>query len=158
EDFRNLEKERRQFIKQWEDAIKAMNKREELIKAAGEKFAAGKVALRNKKEELAKQKEHLEIHIVNNKEMEGKITKMEREVAKHRNELSILKKNLSELVDETEVIKNTLAKVLLDLSNSRIYNQQRQEDLRNAEMKLKKMEDLKEAKREEFYNQQRGLY
>ena len=42
EDFRNLDKERSALIKQWEEAIENMRKRDKMIQETGEKFAQGK--------------------------------------------------------------------------------------------------------------------
>lgn len=82
DDFKKIHQERQELVRQWNEAIEAMGKRDEMIKAAGERFAMGKQKIREKQEKLLEENNHLNIHIQNNKELEQRIAKSARELEK----------------------------------------------------------------------------
>eukprot|EP00906_Rhabdomonas_costata_P009731 RCo013728 len=116
EDFRALHAERQDLIKQWEEAIQAMHRRDEAIKKAGEQFAEGKAWHQKRTEQLQDRAAFLNIEVQNNKEMENKIAQEERVLAKYRQDNFLISQHLRELDDELEVVKNTLAKATVDLN------------------------------------------
>lgn len=119
EDFKNLHKERQDLIRQWEEAIQAMHRRDEAIKVAGEQFAEGKAWQVKRTEQLQDRAAFLNIEVQNNKEMENKIAQEERVLSKYRNDHFLISQHLRELDDELEVLKNTLAKASLELNQKK---------------------------------------
>eukprot|EP01061_Rhynchopus_euleeides_P021349 TRINITY_DN34886_c0_g1_i1.p1 TRINITY_DN34886_c0_g1~~TRINITY_DN34886_c0_g1_i1.p1 ORF type:complete len:905 (+),score=476.69 TRINITY_DN34886_c0_g1_i1:94-2715(+) len=123
EDFRKLHRERQDLIEQWEDAVHAMHKRDEVIQAARESFAEGKQWLAKRTEQLRDRSSFLSVEQQNNKELESKIAQEERVVSKYRADQLHISQHLAELDDELEVVKNTLNKALADLTTKK--NQKR---------------------------------
>ena len=119
EDFRKLHKERQDLIEQWEDAVHAMHKRDEVIQAARESFAEGKQWLAKRTEQLRDRSQFLSVEQQNNKELDSKISQEERVVSKYRADHLHICQHLAELDDELEVVKNTLDKALADLNNKK---------------------------------------
>ncbi|KAL0481358.1 coiled-coil domain-containing protein [Acrasis kona] len=152
EDFKALHKERQHLIEQWQDALKNMNKRDQLIMAAGEKFAQGKVVIREKQEILYQESQHLNIHIQNNRELDQKILKVARTVEKSRSELEGRRGHLTDLNDQLEVIKNTLAKASTDLNNKRTEIKIVQQSLEAKMKKLAYMQANKSSTEENLSN------
>eukprot|EP01006_Ploeotia_vitrea_P056923 TRINITY_DN68136_c1_g1_i25.p1 TRINITY_DN68136_c1_g1~~TRINITY_DN68136_c1_g1_i25.p1 ORF type:complete len:882 (-),score=182.33 TRINITY_DN68136_c1_g1_i25:2396-5041(-) len=116
EDFRNLHKERQDLIRQWEESIQAMHKRDEAIKGAGERFAEGKAWQIKRTEQLQDRVAFMNIEIQNNKEMDNKVAQEDRVLSKYRSDHFLISKHLRELDDELEVLKNTLGKAQHDLN------------------------------------------
>eukprot|EP00756_Hemistasia_phaeocysticola_P014777 Hpha_TRINITY_DN15359_c3_g7::TRINITY_DN15359_c3_g7_i1::g.88239::m.88239 len=119
EDFKRQHRERQELIEQWEDAIHAMHKRDEVINAARERYAEGKQWLQKRTEQLRDRAAFLAVEQQNNKELENKIAQEERVLAKYRNDHLLISQHLSELDDELEVLKNTLTKAVADLNNKK---------------------------------------
>jgi chromosome segregation ATPase len=144
EDFKTLHKERQHLIEQWQEAISNMNKRDQLIKAAGERFAEGKIAIRQKQELLYEENQHLNIHIQNNRELDQKILKVARTVEKLRADLVSRQSHLTDLNDQLEVIKNTLAKASTDLNSKRNEIKMIQGTLEEKKKKYSVLESTKQ--------------
>jgi len=145
EDFKNLHKERQDLIRQWEEAIQAMHRRDEAIKIAGEQFAEGKAWQVKRTEQLQDRAAFLNIEVQNNKEIENKIAQEERVLAKYRNDHFLISQHLRELDDELEVVKNTLSKASLELNQKKTQKaammtnlQKKQEDFNKMKVTAEK--------------------
>mmetsp|Transcript_34211 Transcript_34211/g.88356 ORF Transcript_34211/g.88356 Transcript_34211/m.88356 type:complete len:922 (-) Transcript_34211:296-3061(-) len=119
EDFRSTHKDRQELVRQWEETIDAMHRRDEEIRAAGEKYSQNKEKQRGIEETLNEKKEFLESEVANNKEVEQKIKLVERTVQKKRLDLVASQKAADDLRDEVDVVRNTLNKVASDLNQGR---------------------------------------
>eukprot|EP01065_Artemidia_motanka_P027081 TRINITY_DN32319_c0_g1_i1.p1 TRINITY_DN32319_c0_g1~~TRINITY_DN32319_c0_g1_i1.p1 ORF type:complete len:879 (+),score=488.62 TRINITY_DN32319_c0_g1_i1:56-2692(+) len=119
EDFKTQHRARQELIEQWEDAIHAMHKRDEVINAARERYAEGKQWQQKRTEQLRDRAAFLAVEQQNNKELENKIAQEERVLAKYRNDHLLISQHLAELDDELEVLKNTLNKALADLNGKK---------------------------------------
>ena len=62
EEFRQLHRERQDLVRQWQEAIEAMKRRDTEIERAGEKFAAAKRDLQLQQEILEDTKSECEKH------------------------------------------------------------------------------------------------
>eukprot|EP00736_Rhodelphis_marinus_P006285 Rmarinus@m.16247 len=118
EDFRALHKERQELVRQWQESVQAMQRRHEDIRAAGERFAAGKATTLGIKEELQEQQKFHDQEVANNKELEGRIAMDERKVAGLRLKANKVQHELLEITDEVGVVRNELGKASTELSQT----------------------------------------
>jgi len=123
EDFRKLHNERQVLIRQWEDAMQAMNHRDKAIVLASEQFTARKAELRQKKAELDAQARFLESESINNKEVDARIAFYDREMGKQRDLYLREMRKLDELSNQVEAIRATLAKTATELGNCTAENE-----------------------------------
>jgi septal ring factor EnvC (AmiA/AmiB activator) len=91
DDFRALHRERRDLVRQWEDSVSAMQRRDEAIARAHEEFAGVKRDLSERQDILAEKVSFLKTEEKNNTEVEMKITAAERALSKKREEQLRLK-------------------------------------------------------------------
>lgn len=157
EDFKTLHKERQALVQQWEEAIEAMNRRDEMIQKAGEKFAVHKQMYQEKKEQMFQESEHLKTHVKNNRQLDAQIQVINRIVEKQREDYNSQEKYLNELNDELEVIRNTLAKASTELNSKRNYNKELQANLKDKFAKLDHLVEGKAASIEEIKNNEKML-
>jgi ABC-type phosphate transport system auxiliary subunit len=80
--------ERQNLIQQWEDAVAQMRRTDSAIETAAELFASSKLALRKKQQKLDIAAQFLDDQIANNKECEGQIETLERDLARLRTEFN----------------------------------------------------------------------
>jgi len=141
DDFRQLHLERQNLLRQWEEAIEAMKRRDQAIQQASELFADRKQELREKQMQLDAQARFLENEEVNNKELDMNISMNERAVGKLREELSVKSAKVNDLTEEVEVLKNTLAKTHNQLANEQTSAKNLRIELENKRDKQKGLED-----------------
>ena len=125
-DYRSLHKERQDLILQWEDAVQAMHKRDEVINAERERYAEGKQWLQKRTEQLRDRNAFLTVEQQNNKELDNKIAQEDRIVTKYRGDHLSISQHLADLEDELEVLKNTLNKALTEMNNKKADKEARQ--------------------------------
>lgn len=116
EDYKKSHEERNYLLRQWEDAVKAMHRRDKAIEAAEERYAEGKQWVEKRQKQLKSRIEFHQVENANNREIEVKIEQEERVLSKYREDAAALQKQLSELNDEVEVVRNTLAKAVKERS------------------------------------------
>ncbi|XP_008518128.1 coiled-coil domain-containing protein 39 isoform X1 [Equus przewalskii] len=115
QDFRKIHNERQELIKQWENTIEQMQKRDQDIDECALALARIKQEAREK-ESLVKEKiKFLESEIGNNAEYEKKISIAERKVLKCRMEYQHHETNRTELKDELDSLKATVNRSSSDL-------------------------------------------
>jgi len=119
EQFRALHEERQHLIKQWEDALSAMKRRDEAITEASYKFADLKKQVEMKEKELTQKSKFLENEKVNNREKEVAIQGAERQIQRLHLELKNEERDLAVFSDEVDVVSNTLIKCATELSLKR---------------------------------------
>jgi chromosome segregation ATPase len=127
EDYKAAHMERNYLLQQWEEAVKAMHRRDKAIEAAEERYAEGKQWLEKRNKQLKSRIEFHQVENANNKELEVKIAQEERVLAKYREDTAALAKQLSELNDEVEVVRNTLAKAVKERSRLKGDKQEHEE-------------------------------
>mmetsp|Transcript_5315 Transcript_5315/g.17662 ORF Transcript_5315/g.17662 Transcript_5315/m.17662 type:complete len:868 (+) Transcript_5315:644-3247(+) len=123
QDFRELHGERQELVRQWDEAVDAMRKRDESIQRASEAFAQRKLELREKQMALDHTAKFLDNEVANNRELDAQIAIAERGQVVLQGQFQGEKKQLSEMQDEVEVVKNTLAKAANELAVQRAGNQ-----------------------------------
>ncbi|RQM21404.1 hypothetical protein B5M09_009793, partial [Aphanomyces astaci] len=122
DEFRSMHEERQKLVKQWQDTIDAMKRRDTEIAQAGDTFAAKKLALDEKKDDLAEHKHRLKLHEQDNNELQLKIAAKERLQSKIRADLMAATTRLQEFRDQVELLKNQLTSAVTQLNQQRSYN------------------------------------
>ncbi|CAK4769816.1 unnamed protein product [Aphanomyces euteiches] len=122
EEFRSMHEERQRLVKQWQDTIEAMKRRDAEIAAAGESFAAKKQSLDDKKDVLAEHKHRLKLQEQENNELQLKIAAKERLQSKLRADLQQANARLQEFRDQVELLKSQLTSAVTQLNQQRSYN------------------------------------
>lgn len=122
EEFREIHRQRQDLVIQWQEAIETMQRRDEEIAAASERFADNKERIRTKQEALAHSAHLLKQMEQENKDFEVKIVARQRTVAKQREEFMASQAKLSEFKDEVEVLRNELQKSASEVMASRTRN------------------------------------
>ncbi|KAF5827559.1 coiled-coil domain-containing protein 39 [Dunaliella salina] len=134
EDFRKLHNERQVLIRQWEDAMQAMNHRDKAIVLASEQFTARKAELRQRKAELDAQARFLESEGINNKEVDARIAFYDREMGKQRDLYLREMRKLDELSNQAdEAHLKAVIKEAEDLKKDQFKRSQRLFELRTKE-------------------------
>ena len=136
EDFRKLHKERQELVSQWQEAIDAMQRRDQSIQEAADRFAEGKLIIEAKAADMAEKNKFLDVEKNNIKEIEAKIAEADRFVAKSRTLKVEQEFVLNELRDEVEVMRNTMKKAASDLGKSRTDIQVAHGDTEDKERRL----------------------
>ena len=116
EDYKGAHQERNYLLRQWEDAVKAMHRRDKAIEAAEERYAEGKQWVEKRQKQLKSRIEFHQVENANNREIEVKIEQEERVLSKYREDNAALAKQLVELNDEVDVVRNTLSKAVKERS------------------------------------------
>lgn len=136
EDFRSLHAERQELVRQWEEAVESMKRRDEAIQEASKAFALKKKEIRAKQAALDERARFLEQEINNNKEMDARIAIADRGMGKlrlvHQSEVA----QQTEMQDEVEVVKNTLSKAAGDLVQTQSGNEGKGTQLEEKKKKL----------------------
>ncbi|XP_073088114.1 coiled-coil domain-containing protein 39 isoform X2 [Manis javanica] len=115
QDFRKIHNERQELIKQWENTIEQMQKRDRDIDNCALALARIKQEKREK-EGLVKEKiKFLESEIGNNTEYEKRISVADRKVLRCRNEYQRHEMNRNQLKDELDSLKATVNRSSSDL-------------------------------------------
>eukprot|EP00854_Cymbomonas_tetramitiformis_P008918 gene8918-10568_t len=136
EDFRTLHNERQELVKQWEEAVEAMKRRDAAIQAASERFAQKKMEIRHKQGQLDEKAKFLEQEKANNKEVDARIQLADRGLSKLRAQYTHENHGLSEMQDEADVLRNTLSKLANDLAVQRGNNATLRSDVEEKKRKL----------------------
>ncbi len=113
EAFKQLHDERQDLIKQWEEAVTMMTKRDEDIDKAQANYRAQKIDIRKMQDKIKEKEETFETQLNLNSDTEKNIVLADRKVAKLREEESTAIQFLQQYKDEVEVLKNTLSKCML---------------------------------------------
>ncbi|NWW99632.1 CCD39 protein, partial [Caloenas nicobarica] len=119
EDFRRAHQERQEVIKQWENAIQQMQKRDEQIDHCALLIAEIKQEIREKEIVLKEKTSFLVNETLNNMEYEKKISSAEREAASLRNEYQTQETYRVRLQDELDDLKCTVDRTASDLESLR---------------------------------------
>lgn len=115
EEFRKLHRERQDLVKQWEDAIKTMQKRDMDIQQAQEKFIDAKADYDIRKQELEDHERFLEVQVKENEQADNGISIKERQVGKLREQWASRNGIVQKIVSEIDVLKNQLGQAASDL-------------------------------------------
>ncbi|NXG64390.1 CCD39 protein, partial [Hemiprocne comata] len=119
EDLRRAHQDRQEVIRQWENTIQQMQKRDQQIDHCASLIAEIKQEIRNKEILLKEKNSFLVNETLNNLEYEKKISLAEREAAHLRNEYQKQDSYRVQLQDELDALKSTVDRTTSDLEASR---------------------------------------
>ncbi|NXY15328.1 CCD39 protein, partial [Atrichornis clamosus] len=119
EDFRRVHQERQEVIRQWENAIQQMQKRDQEIDQCALLIAEVKQEIRNKEILLREKTSFLVTETVNNMEYEKKISSAEREANNLRKEYQTQDTHRVQLQDELQVLKSFVNRTASDVESLR---------------------------------------
>jgi len=120
EDFRTLHRERQDVVRQWEDVIESMKRRDVQIAEASRDFAQRRKEIRAKQALLAERTRFLDQELLNNKETDAAISEADRGMAKIREQYSGELEGQVALADETDATKNVLQRAAQELALVRV--------------------------------------
>ncbi|XP_024419674.2 coiled-coil domain-containing protein 39 isoform X1 [Desmodus rotundus] len=144
QDFRKIHNERQEFIKQWENTIEQMQKRDQDIDNCALALAEIKQEIREK-ESLVKEKiKFLESEIGNNAEYEKRISVADRKVLKCRTEYQHHEANRNQMKDELDSLKATVNRSSSDLEALRKNTSQLKKDIHEETARLYKIKNYNE--------------
>ncbi|NXX94155.1 CCD39 protein, partial [Centropus bengalensis] len=119
EDFRRVHQERQEVLRQWENTIQQMQKRDEQIDHCALLITEIKQEIRKKEMVLEEKTSFLVNETLNNMEYEKKISLAEREATGLRNEYQSQDTFRVQLQDELDVLKTVVDKTATDLESLR---------------------------------------
>ncbi|KDO30390.1 hypothetical protein SPRG_05101 [Saprolegnia parasitica CBS 223.65] len=129
DEFRAMHDERQQLVKQWQDTLEAMKRRDAEIAAASEQFAAKRMSVEEKKDALSEHKHRLKLQEQDNNDLQVKIQAKERLQSKLRLELQAANVRFQEFRDQVEILKNQLTSTVTHLNQQRAYNSNKRSHL-----------------------------
>jgi chromosome segregation ATPase len=113
-DFKALHEERHGLLQQWEEAVKAMHRRDAAIQAAADRYTEGKAWIDKRQRTLKGRKEFLQAELTSTRDMGVRIEEEDRQLAKYREDHSELHRHLQSLDDEVETVRSSLGKCVKD--------------------------------------------
>ncbi|XP_030184914.1 coiled-coil domain-containing protein 39 isoform X2 [Lynx canadensis] len=141
QDFRKIHNERQELIKQWENTIEQMQKRDRDIDNCALALARIKQEIREK-ENLVKEKiKFLESEIGNNTEYEKRISVADRKVLKCRMDYQRHETNRNQLKDELDSLKATVNRSSSDLEALRKNISKVKKDIHEETARLHKIKN-----------------
>jgi len=122
EQFRNMHAERGELVRQWQESLDTMARRDEEIQRAGIEY--GKVMRDNvlKDQSRVQHADRLEMQRKDNKEKSAKILIKERQLAQIRATNSEMKKKKADLEADMRILKSELQKAAEALEQQRVSN------------------------------------
>ncbi|XP_021506092.1 coiled-coil domain-containing protein 39 [Meriones unguiculatus] len=150
QDFRKIHLERQELIRQWENTIEQMQRRDQEIDNCALKLSRIKQEAREK-EVLVKEKiKFLENEVGNNAEFERRIAASERKVLKCRIEYQRNEASRSQLKDELDTLKTTLNRTSSELEAVRKNISRVKKDIHDEAAKLQKLKHHNEVVKEKL--------
>ncbi|NXA51452.1 CCD39 protein, partial [Nothocercus julius] len=141
EDFRRVHRERQEVIRQWENAIEQMQRRDQQIDHCAMLITDIKQQMREKETVLKEKTSFLINETVNNVEYEKAISSAEREATSLRNEYQTQDTYRVQLQDELNTLKCTVARTTSDLESSRIQVSNLKKEIQKKQSRLASLKD-----------------
>uniref|UniRef100_A0A0G4G0L3 Coiled-coil domain-containing protein 39 n=1 Tax=Chromera velia CCMP2878 TaxID=1169474 RepID=A0A0G4G0L3_9ALVE len=150
EHFKKLHLDRHSLIKQWEDAVSAMRKRDSAIEQLGERYAEIQKEIQQKKSKLERNKAFLAHEKSNNKQLEVEITNTDRQLSHIRLELLDEKKALASFKDQCDVLRHQMSAEATEMSHRRTQLASLQDALDEKKHRLMHLEKRYAASKSKF--------
>ncbi|XP_027503062.1 coiled-coil domain-containing protein 39 [Corapipo altera] len=136
EDCRRVHQERQEVLRQWENAIQQMQKRDQQIDHCALLIADIKQEIRKKEIVLKEKTAFLVNETLNNMEYEKKISSAERKANRLRIEYQTQEANRVRLQDELEALKSTVDRTASDLESLRIQVTNLKKEIQKKQARL----------------------
>nr|XP_056706345.1 LOW QUALITY PROTEIN: coiled-coil domain-containing protein 39 [Euleptes europaea] len=144
EDFRRVHRERQELIKQWENTIEQMQRRDEEIDHCGLLLAQARRAIRAKESVLKDKIQFMANESGNNMEYEKRIGVADRQAAKLRTEYQKEEANRSQLQDELDTLKATVDGTASELEMMRFSVANLKKEIQEKNLRLNSFKDQNE--------------
>ncbi|XP_025916590.1 coiled-coil domain-containing protein 39 [Apteryx rowi] len=141
EDFRRVHQERQEVIRQWENAIEQMQRRDQQIDHCTMLITEIKQEMREKEVVLKEKTSFLINETVNNVEYEKTISSAEREATSLRNEYQTQDTYRVQLQDELNTLKCTVARTTSDLESSRVQVANLKKEIQKKKSRLTSLKE-----------------
>ncbi|KAM8805207.1 coiled-coil domain-containing protein 39 [Eudromia elegans] len=145
EDFRRVHRERQEVIRQWENAIEQMQRRDQQIDHCALLITEMKQEMREKETVLKEKTSFLINETVNNVEYEKAISSAEREATSLRHEYQTQESHRVQLQDELNTLKCTVARTTSDLESSRIQVSNLKKEIQKKQSRLASLKEQNES-------------
>ncbi|XP_060558012.1 coiled-coil domain-containing protein 39-like [Ruditapes philippinarum] len=145
EDFRKAHQERQELIKQWENTIEQMQRRDKEMDLLAAQLARVKAEVRKREETIKEKQQFLDNEIENNSEQEKKISIAERTAARIRSDYQEAETQRVQFHDELDALKRTVDRTVTDLEATRSQVTQLKKDVVDKENRLRQAKDLRET-------------
>ncbi|NXJ13172.1 CCD39 protein, partial [Odontophorus gujanensis] len=136
EDLRRVHQERQEVIRQWENAIQQMQKRDQQIDHCALLLAELKQEMRKKESVLKEKASFLVNETINNMEYEKRISSAEREAASLRKEYQTQDTYRMQLENELDVLKSAVDRTASDLESLRINVTNMKKEIEKKKVRL----------------------
>ncbi|NXQ92155.1 CCD39 protein, partial [Nyctibius grandis] len=136
EDFHRVHQERQEVIRQWENAIQQMQKRDQQIDYCALLITEIKQEIRKKEMVLKEKTSFLVNETLNNVEYEKKISSAEREATSLRKEYQTQDTNTVQLQDELDALKSTVDRTASDLESLRTQVSNLKKEIQKKQARL----------------------
>eukprot|EP00760_Papus_ankaliazontas_P035506 PhM_4_TR7840/c0_g1_i1/m.62809 len=150
EDYKQLHRERQDLLNQWDEAVKAMHRRDEAIQQAKERYSEGKQWQQKRTDQLKSRAKFHALELQNNKDAEHRIQKEERVLTQYRGQFTKFNSALQELKDEMEVIKNTLSKAVTTMNMLNAEKHSLTEQLETRQSQLARLQAQHDKMQDKF--------
>ncbi|NWH57280.1 CCD39 protein, partial [Geococcyx californianus] len=143
EDFRRVYQERQEVIRQWENTIQQMQKRDQQIDHCGLLITEIKQEMRKKEMVLEEKTSFLVNETLNNTEYKKKISLAEREATNVQNEHQTQDTYRVQLQDELDALKSTVDRTATDLEPLRTQVTNLKKDIQKKQARLSVLKEKK---------------
>lgn len=131
-DFKILHEERHSLLQQWEDAVKAMHRRDAAIQAAADRYTEGKAWIEKRQKRLKARQEFLQAEVTSTRDLDSRILEEDRQLAKYREDHGELHRHLQNIDDELETVRASLSKCVKDKASASATVKSKHEALQAA--------------------------
>ncbi|XP_052782537.1 coiled-coil domain-containing protein 39-like [Mya arenaria] len=145
EDFRKAHQERQELIRQWENTIEQMQRRDKEMDLLAAQLARVKAEVRKREESIKEKQQFLDNEIENNTEQEKRISIAERTAARIRSDYQDAETQRVQFQDELDALKRTVDRTVTDLESTRSQVTQLKKDVQDKENRLRQAKDLRET-------------
>ncbi|KAM3834526.1 coiled-coil domain-containing protein 39 [Vipera latastei] len=145
EDFRRVHQERQDLIRQWENTIEQMQKRDQDIDSCALLLAQARRAIRGKESVLKDKVQFLANESGNNVEYEKRITIADRQAAKLRLEYQTEENNRDALQNELDTLKATVDGTASELESVRATVANLKKEIQDKTLRLNLIMDQNET-------------
>ena len=139
EEFRQLHVERQELVKNWQDTIDSMKRRDDDINEIGEKYSNERMVIKEKEVYLDDNRERLKLQKEENREVESKGDTLARILSKRKEEYVVSQERLKEFGDELSALKGELSNMTHQVLAKRSSNNVLASNLEDQQVKLEKV-------------------